>query len=132
LFLRKDFFTKYARDSWLAHKKYSRSSSREIYNFSDRDDQASLLAFIQDPGDIPPWNLRETGEWRDRGGNRSLGKRLAQGRVISNYDKSEQPLKIPVVRNTADTGCSIIYTYQLEKKPGLDTRDLFGAESSAT
>ena len=52
-------------------------------------------------------------------------------RVISIYDRNEQPLKIPVLRNTAAAGCAIRNTHEFEKKPSLDIRKLFSAKTAA-
>ena len=52
-------------------------------------------------------------------------------RVISIYDRNEQPLKIPVLGNTAAAGCAISNIYEFEKIPNLDIRKLFSAETAA-
>jgi hypothetical protein len=59
------------------------------------------------------------------------GKDSLKCQVISIFDKHAQPLKAPVVRNTANAGCAISSTYQFEKKPDLDIRRLFDTASAA-
>ena len=104
---------------------------KEIYKLANPDDQTSFLAFIKTLGIFPPGTYVKLENGEIAVVTAHSEKDSLKCRVISIYDKNEQPLKIPVLRNTAAAGCAISNTYEFEKKPHLDISKLFSAKTAA-
>jgi len=108
-----------------------KAALKEIYKLASKDDQSSFLAFIKTLGVFPPGTFVKLENGEIAIVTAHSEKDSLKCRVISICDKNEQPLKAPILRNTASTGCAIRSSYEFEKKPVLDIRRLFDTESEA-